>query len=78
MIITGLKTEEDSLAEDLKDPGFRKEWERTALARAVAIEVIKYRAEHGLSQTKLGRQLGMHQLPNSRLEERPNSKVLTC
>ncbi len=55
--------------EDLKDPEFRKEWERTALARAVALEVIKYRAEHGISQTELGRRLGMHQPAVSRLEE---------
>ncbi len=64
-----MKTVEESLMEDLKDPEFRKEWERTALARAVALEVIKYRAEHGISQTELGRRLGMHQPAVSRLEE---------
>lgn len=64
-----MKTVEESLIEDLKDPEFRKEWERTALARAVALEVIKYRAEHGISQTELGRRLGMHQPAVSRLEE---------
>ena len=69
MIVTGLRTAEESLREDLKDPEFRKEWERTALARAVAIEVVKYRAEHGISQTELGRRLGMHQPAISRLEE---------
>ena len=69
MIITGLKTTEDSLREDLEDPEFRKEWERTALARVVALEVIRYRAEHGISQTELGRTLGMHQPAISRLEE---------
>lgn len=69
MIITGLKTTEDSLREDLEDPEFRKEWERTALARVVALEVIRYRAEHGISQTELGRRLGMHQPAISRLEE---------
>ena len=32
------------LAEMLQDPQFKAEWERTALARAVAEAVIRYRA----------------------------------
>jgi hypothetical protein len=43
------------LAEDLQDPEFRAEWERTAVARAVAIRVVGYRAEHGLTQTQLAK-----------------------
>lgn len=46
----GLITFEQILEEDLKDPEFRAEWERTALARAVANEVVRYRIEHGLTQ----------------------------
>lgn len=75
-----LKSVEESLAEDLKDPEFRDEWNKTALARTVAIEVIKYRAENGLSQTELGRLLGMHQPAISRLEEgeqTPSIEMLT-
>ena len=34
----------------LQDPQFRAEWERTALARAVAEAVIRYRAERGLAR----------------------------
>ncbi len=49
------------LAEMLQDPQFRAEWERTALARAVAEAVIRYRAEHGLSQTGLAGLLGWRQ-----------------
>jgi hypothetical protein len=41
------------LAGMLADPAFRAEWERTALARAVAEAVIRYRAEHQLTQTGL-------------------------
>ena len=41
----------------------------TALARAVAVRVIEYRVEHGISQTELGRRLGMHQPAIARLEE---------
>ena len=40
----GTKTGKEVLDGLLEDPEFRKEWERTALARAVAIEVIRYRA----------------------------------
>lgn len=56
------------LEEMLQDPAFRAEWERTALARAVAEAVIRYRAEHGLSQTGLARLLGWSQPVVARLE----------
>ena len=56
------------LAEMLQDPQFRAEWERTALARAVAEAVIRYRADRGLSQTALARLLGWRQPVVARLE----------
>jgi ribosome-binding protein aMBF1 (putative translation factor) len=56
------------LEEMLQDPAFRAEWERTALARAVAEAVIRYRAERGLSQSALGRLLGWRQPVVARLE----------
>ena len=52
----------------LKDPMFRAEWERTAVARAVAIRVLEYRAQHGITQTELARCLGMKQPAIARLE----------
>jgi ribosome-binding protein aMBF1 (putative translation factor) len=58
----------DVLEDMLKDPEFREEWERTALARAVAEAVIRYRAERGLSQTALARLLGWSQPVVARLE----------
>ena len=61
-------TFEQLLDEDLKDPAFRAEWERTALARSVALEVLGYRIEHGLTQTALAHVLGMKQPAVSRLE----------
>ena len=63
-----MKTFDESLAEDLKDPEFRAEWERTAVARGVANEVVKYRGAHKLTQTQLARQLGMQQSAIARLE----------
>lgn len=56
------------LEEHLNDPAFRAEWERTAFARAVANQVLKYRIDHGLSQTALARQLGVSQAVVGRLE----------
>ena len=55
-------------ARQLKDPAVRAEWERTAVARAVAVRLVEYRAEHALSQTALARQLGMKQPAVARLE----------
>ena len=56
------------LADMLQDPAFRAQWERTALARAVAEAVIRYRAEHKLTQTGLARLLGWSQPVVARLE----------
>jgi hypothetical protein len=50
-----LPTHEDVLAAHLDaDPEYRREWEDTALARAVAVKVIAYRAEHRLSRKACG------------------------
>lgn len=59
---------EEVLAEDLRDPAFRAEWERTAVARWLAIEVAHYRAVHGLSQSQLAKHLEVHQSDVARME----------
>lgn len=63
-----LISHEDVLAEELRDPEFRAEWERTALARWLAVEVAHYRAEHDLSQRALAERLGVHQSDVARME----------
>ena len=68
MKLTDLKTSEQVLAKELRDPEFKREWDRTALARAVALKVLAYRAEHALSQRGLAKQLGMTQPQLARLE----------
>ena len=68
MKISEMQTAEEVLADHLKNPEFRQEWERTALGRAVALKVVAYRAEHGLSQTGLGKMLEMSQPAIARLE----------
>jgi transcriptional regulator with XRE-family HTH domain len=59
---------DEVLAEDVQDPEFRAEWDRTTVARAVANRVVAYRAEHGLTQTQLAKVLGMTQSAIARLE----------
>ena len=59
--LSDLTLAERIAAEELIDPDVRREHERTAFAQAVAMRVIGYRVEHGLSQTALARKLGMHQ-----------------
>jgi transcriptional regulator with XRE-family HTH domain len=63
-----LKTSEQVLAEELGDPDFKREWDRTAIARAVALKVLAYRVDHSLSQRGLAKQLGMTQPQVARLE----------
>ena len=68
MKLTDLKTSEQVLAAELRDPDFKHEWDRTALARAVALKVLTYRTEHTLSQRDLAKELGMTQPQLARLE----------
>ena len=62
------KTGGQLLAEDLQDPEVAAELARTAIANQLAILVVQYRVEHGLTQTALARQLGMRQPAIARLE----------
>lgn len=56
------------LANTLQNEEFRAEWERLTPARALAIRLIRYRAEHDLTQTGLARLVGMSQPAVARLE----------
>ncbi len=64
-----MRTNDELIAEQLRtDPEFRAEWERTALARAVAVAIVRYRTEHDLSQRELAQRLCMKQPQVARLE----------
>ena len=65
---TRLISSDEWLAKELEDPEFRDNWGRTAVARAVANALVKYRAQRGITQTKLAKQLGMAQAQIGRLE----------
>ncbi len=47
--------------EQLADPKFKAEWQRLAPAREFASTLLRYRAEHGLSQRALAKRLGVSQ-----------------
>jgi DNA-binding XRE family transcriptional regulator len=65
----GIKTAEEVLAAALEaDPELAAEWERLALARMVAIRLIAYRSENGLSQRELAKRLGVSQPRVAELE----------
>lgn len=68
MTVSKGKPWQEVLAEQLGDPEFRREWERTAVARAVAIWLCRYRAEHDLTQEALAERVGMKQSAIARLE----------
>lgn len=55
-------------ASDARNPVVAAELARTAVANQLAMMVIAYRVEHGLTQTALARQLGMRQPAVARLE----------
>ncbi len=77
MRASDLPRHDEVLAEQLKDPAFRQEWDRTAFARAVAQRVIAYRVEHDLSQAELGKRLKMAQSAVARLEAGDHEPSLT-
>jgi DNA-binding XRE family transcriptional regulator len=63
------KTFEALLAEEqLADPSFRAEWQRLAPAREFAATLLRYRAEHKLSQRGLASKLGVSQPRVAKLE----------
>lgn len=75
-----MKSHGTIVAEEMnRDPEFRAEWERTALARLVAAELVGYRADHELSQRALAERLGCTQPYVAKLESgetNPNMETL--
>ena len=66
--VTDLATAEEIHERDMADPAYRAEFERTRFANDIAIRVLRYRTEHGLTQTAFGRLVGMRQPHVARLE----------
>jgi DNA-binding XRE family transcriptional regulator len=53
---------------DMTDPAYRAEDDRTRFANDVAIRVLRYRTDHGLTQTAFGKLVGLRQPHVARLE----------
>jgi transcriptional regulator with XRE-family HTH domain len=66
--LADLRSADELHERDMQDPVYRREYERTRLASDIAAKVIQYRADHHLSQTALGKLVGMSQPNVARLE----------
>lgn len=67
--LSKLKTHGEVLAEEInRDANFRAEWDRLAFAREVAAELVRYRADNGLSQRAMAERLGVSQPRVAKLE----------
>jgi ribosome-binding protein aMBF1 (putative translation factor) len=66
--LSELRTAEEIHDQDMRDLDYRREFERTRLANDVAIKVLRFRTDHGLSQADLTRMTGMRQPNIARLE----------
>ncbi|MBI4371620.1 MAG: helix-turn-helix transcriptional regulator [Elusimicrobia bacterium] len=63
------------LAEQLKDPAFRKGYEREHLRSGVAIQIAFLREKIGLTQSALARRLGTTQQALSDIETRKHTNI---
>jgi ribosome-binding protein aMBF1 (putative translation factor) len=77
MKIADLKTSEQLVAERRQqDPEFREAWDRLAVAREIAVQVLRYRTENGLSQRDLATEVGLKQPAIARLENAETQPTL--
>jgi DNA-binding XRE family transcriptional regulator len=61
MVASGKNFDALLAEEQLSDPSFRAEWQRLTPAREFAATLLRYRAEHKLSQRTLAQKLGVSQ-----------------
>ena len=77
MKLSDLRTAAEIHEQDMCDPEYKREHDRAKLANDVAVQVLAYRAEHGMSQKELARRLGMRQPNIARLESGEHEPSLT-
>lgn len=63
-----LSTAQEIHERDMTDPAYQVDHERTRFANDVAIRVLRYRTERGLTQTAFGKLAGLRQPHVARLE----------
>ena len=66
--MSNMKTHKDFLAEQMRDPDFRAEWESLQPERAIIEAMIDARAAAGLTQKELAEKSGIAQSDISKLE----------
>src|SRR5690349_20494932 len=59
---------EDVMREELKNPEFRKNYEREGVKLAIAYKIAELRQKIGLTQTELARKIGTTQSQVARME----------
>ena len=65
---TKIRTFQERLREDLKDPEFRRYFEEERQALALAMKIARLREKKGLSQKELAKLMGTSQQAISRIE----------
>lgn len=75
MKLADLTSLDEVIDEHRSNPEFRREWDRGAFAREVAIRIARYRAEESRTQAQLAEVIGTTQSVVARLEsgEQPPS-----
>jgi ribosome-binding protein aMBF1 (putative translation factor) len=71
-----MKTIDEVIEDHRQDPEFRAEWDRLEFARQVAIHVLEYRTDRGLSQRAFAAMVGMAQPAIARLESGEHKPTL--
>lgn len=77
MNTTTYRSFKEVLQESLEDPETRAEWDRTQLAQDVSLWLLRYRKDHGLTQTELAESLGWKQPVVARLESGEHEPTIT-
>jgi DNA-binding XRE family transcriptional regulator len=77
MKLSELTTSEQIAAAEARDPQVAAELEQSSVAEQLALWLIRYRVEHGLSQAALARLVGMKQPAIARLEAGDHEPSLT-
>lgn len=63
-------------ARHVNDPAYASETDRLALAGAIAVAVVRYRADHNLTQTAFAQTMGWKQPAVARLERGDHQPAL--
>ncbi|MGH3295764.1 MAG: helix-turn-helix domain-containing protein [Trebonia sp.] len=68
MKLSDLRSAAEIHEQDMRDPEYKREYDRLKFANDVAVRVLAYRTEYGLSQIQFAQMLGMRQPNVARLE----------